>query len=251
MTSNDKTMPSSLPKDINNSEPPALVVTLPITSSSGVLSPSNKTVKDNKNKTSKTPNIKKSYTQISKANISSNINNILHVKEAFPELSANKVGKIIKAKNGIERQMKPKINMTTRGLFRKQIIISIAKSNTKLIINSANIHISNVNKCLNKIKSDIIADFIYLTNNGIIITMNKLVNASDLSTIEKYLKNIQNVNSDSIKSPHLPQVQILPQNCWTSSQNGTRNFNSKHCQRHSQRNAFIQRHYVSIKTIYY
>ena len=95
-----------------------------------------------------------------------------------------------------------------RKLSKKQIIIPIAKLNAELIINLANIHISNVNKCLNKIKSDIIADFIYLTNNGIIITMNKLVNASDLSTIEKYLKNIQNVNLDSIESLHLPKSKF-------------------------------------------
>ena len=41
--------------------------------------------------------------------------------------------------------------------------------------------------------------------NGIIITTNKPASDLDLSTIEKYLKNIQNVNPDSIKSSHLPK----------------------------------------------
>jgi len=35
--------------------------------------------------------------------------------------------------------------------------------------------------------------------------MNKPANTSDLSTIEKYIKNISNINSDSIVSPHLPK----------------------------------------------
>ena len=38
--------------------------------------------------------------------------------------------------------------------------------------------------------------------------MNKLANTSDLTTIKKYVKNIQNINSDSIKSPHLPKSKL-------------------------------------------
>ena len=98
--------------------------------------------------------------------------------------------------------------MTTRRPSRKQIIISMIKLNTKLIVNSANIHISNINKYLNKIKLDIIVDFICLINDGVIITINKPANTSNLSTIKKYLKNIQNVNLDSIESPCLPKSKL-------------------------------------------
>ena len=111
------------------------------------------------------------------------------------------MGNITKAKNSYEGKNKPKINMTTRGPSRKQVIIPIAKSNAELIINSANIHITNVNKCLKNIKSDIITDFICLTNNVIVITMDKPAIASNLNMIEKYIKNIQNISSDSIESP--------------------------------------------------
>ena len=52
----------------------------------------------------------------------------------------------------------------------------MAKTNAELIINSAHIHISNVNKCLKNSKSDIVTDFIHVTNNRIIIIMNKLAN---------------------------------------------------------------------------
>ena len=95
--------------------------------------------------------------------------------------------------------------MTTRGPSRKEVIIPMAKHIAELIVNSAHIHIANVNKCLKNTKSDIIVDFIRSTNNGIIITTNKSANDLNLSTIEKYLKNIQNVDPDSIESPHLPK----------------------------------------------
>jgi len=129
----------------------------------------------------------------------------LQVKKAFPSLSADKVGKMLKAKNSRVGNKKPKINMTTRGLSRKEVIISIAKSNAELIINLAHTHISNINKCLTNSKSDIVADFIQITNNGIIITTNKPANMLDLSTIEKFLKNIDNVNLDLIEGLCLPK----------------------------------------------
>ena len=47
-------------------------------------------------------NTKKSYTQASKANILQNIEDILRIKEVFPTLLADKVGRIIKVKNSNE-----------------------------------------------------------------------------------------------------------------------------------------------------
>ena len=117
----------------------------------------------------------------------------------------NKVGKVLKISNSREDSKKPRINMTTRGPSRKEVIIPMAKHIAELMINSAHTHIINVNKCLKNSKSDIVADFIYITNNGIIITTNKPANNLNLSTIEKYLKSIQNVDSDSIESPCLPK----------------------------------------------
>ena len=123
----------------------------------------------------------------------------------FPALSVDEVGKVLKIKNSGEGNKKPKINMTTREPSRKEVIILMAKHTAELIVNSAHIHIANINKCLKNSKSDIVADFIRSTNNGIIITTNKPANDLNLSTIEKYLKSIQNVDSDLIKSPHLPK----------------------------------------------
>ena len=115
---------------------------------------------------------------------------------------------MMKAKNSSKRKKKPRVNMTTRRLFRKQVIIPIAKLNTELIINSANHHISNINKCLKNIKSDVVADFICSTNDRLIIIINKPANASNLNMIEKYLENIENINSDSINCLCLPKSKL-------------------------------------------
>ena len=167
--------------------------------------PFSKTTGPNKKKATKPMITKKSYAQASKVNISSSIEDVIRVKEAFPSLSADEVGKMLKAKNSSGGLKKPKINMTTKEQSRREVIIPIAKTNAELIINSAHIHISNVNKCLKNSKSDTFADFIQSNVNGIIITTNKPTSDLDLSTIEKYLKNVQNVNPDSIESPCLPK----------------------------------------------
>ena len=123
----------------------------------------------------------------------------------FLSLSANEVGKMLKAKNSNRGMKKPKVNMTTRRQSKREVIIPMTKSNAELIVNSAHTHISNINKCLKNSKSNIFADFIQVNVNGIIITTNSPTSDLDLSTIEKYLKNIQNINPDSIESPCLPK----------------------------------------------
>ena len=81
----------------------------------------------------------------------------------------------------------------------------MAKLNTELIINLAIIYIANINKNLMNFKSDVSANFIYVLNDRVIIIMNKPANVSNLTTIKKYIKNIKNINLDSIESPQLPK----------------------------------------------
>jgi len=88
------------------------------------------------------------------------IEDIVQVKEVFPALSADEIEKVLKIKNNGEDNKKPKINMTTRGLLRKEVIIPMAKYTAELIVNSAHIHIANINKCLKNSRSDIVTDFI-------------------------------------------------------------------------------------------
>ena len=92
--------------------------------------------------------------------------------------------------------------MTIKKLLRKQIIVLMNISNTKNIINSANIHISNISKSFREIKLDNVTNFIYITSNGIIIITNKPALNSDMNTIEKYLKICKFIKLDFFESPH-------------------------------------------------
>ena len=152
--------------------------------------------------------MKKSYTQAFKSNILQKIENVLQLKKAFPSLLVDKVENILKAKNSGKGIKKPRINMTMKELLRRKIIVPTTKSNAESIVNLAHIHITNINKCLKNSKSDIIADFIHINNNRIVITTNKPTGNLDLSTIEKFLKNINNVNPDSIKSSCLLKFKL-------------------------------------------
>ena len=122
-------------------------------------SPPNKNVESTTKKDPKPSNLKKSYVQASKSNLLC-IEDIVRVKEAFPALSVDEVGKVLKIKDSRGNNRKPKINMTTRGPSRKEVIIPMAKHIAELIVNSAHIHITNINKCLRNFKSDIVTDFI-------------------------------------------------------------------------------------------
>ena len=98
----------------------------------------------------------------------------------------------------------PKINMTTKGPFRKQIIIPVSQDNINIIIMYANGYIFNINRLLKSIKSDIIPDFICSDSRGIIVTTNKIASPSNMDTIKKYIKESNNINSNDVSLPQLP-----------------------------------------------
>ena len=177
----------------------------PLPSSSINVPPINKNNKSINKKESKPSNIRKSYAQVSKLNVLSNIENILQIKDAFLSLSADEVDKMMKAINGSKRKKKPSINMTTRRPSRKQVIVPIVKSNAKLIVQLAYQYIANIYNCLRNIKSDIIVNFLQVLNDEINITMSKLASPSDLTTIEKYIKNINNIALYLIESSRFPK----------------------------------------------
>jgi len=81
----------------------------------------------------------------------------------------------------------------------------MTKSNAELIMKSAHKQITNINEHLKNSNSDIITDFIHLSNNGVIITTNRPANTTKLSRIENFLKKIDNIDPISIEAPHLPK----------------------------------------------
>jgi len=79
--------------------------------------------------------------------------------------------------------------------------------------------VANINRALEDIKSDVIADFICANNRGLTITTNKVASILDLNTIEKYIKNVNAINlvliqtmlchQDYLNQNHIKLLEIL------------------------------------------
>jgi len=85
---------------------------------------------------------------------------ILKIKEAFPKLSSKKIIKIHNIAQGNSLNSCPKLNMTTKGPSRKQVIIPMSQNNSNIVFSHANKHIFNINNLFKTSKSKVTADFI-------------------------------------------------------------------------------------------
>ena len=150
---------------------------------------------------------KKLYAQASSTN--SNIaRETLKIKKAFPNLQNKKIENIQKMISS-ESKLKPRLNMTIKRLLRKQVIITMSLDNANKFINNLSSHVTNINRALKNIKSDIMADFICIKNRRAIITTNKIVKDLDLQIIEKYVKNTNNIEANQVEIPRLPQSKLF------------------------------------------
>jgi len=95
--------------------------------------------------------------------------------------------------------------MITKGSSKRQILVSMSLDNINKIMVLSNKYIVNINKALKKIRSEVMADFIQADNKGFSITTNKVISNIDLNIIEKYIKNIDVINSEDIMTSRLPQ----------------------------------------------
>ena len=84
----------------------------------------------------------------------------MKIKDVFPKLSADKVSEIHKVINNLSQKGKLELNMTTKSLLRKQVIIPMRFSNSKRVITKANTYVFNINRLLKGVKSEISIDFI-------------------------------------------------------------------------------------------
>ena len=149
---------------------------------------------------------KKSYAQASFNPQSSNATmNTLKIKEMFPKLQNWKIDQIQEIINEGESKPKPHINMTTKSLSCKQIIIPMNKETANKYIKDVSNYISSINWALKVIKSKIVTNFIYIDDRGIIISTNNITLLSDPQKVEKIVKNLLQDNDDQIASPYLPQ----------------------------------------------
>jgi len=79
----------------------------------------------------------------------------------------------------------------------------MGSNNAEKVMAKANIYISNINKLLKGVKSEIFVDFICSNNKRLVITTNKVAVISDLNIIKKYMKNLNNVDSNSVMNLRL------------------------------------------------
>ena len=93
--------------------------------------------------------------------------------------------------------------MITKYPSRKSVIIPMNLENSNNFMKNSSFHVSNINKALKNIKSDIMVNFIRADNIGVVIITNKVVRSLDLQTIKKYVKNMNNIEVNQIELPRL------------------------------------------------
>ena len=98
--------------------------------------------------------------------------------------------------------------MTTKGPPRKNVIMPMNSNNIMRFIKKSNLHVTNLNRSLKNIKSNILVNFIYLDPLGITIVTYKVTSVSDLQVIENYVKSPNCIDSTSIKVLHLSQSKF-------------------------------------------
>jgi len=74
---------------------------------------------------------------------------------------------------------KPHIKMTTKGLSQKQVIIPTGRANIDKIMALFNIHVTNINRALKNIKSNVMVDYVQPEVIGVTIVTNFITSASD------------------------------------------------------------------------
>jgi len=116
----------------------------------------------------------------------SDIKDILKIKENFSNLFLKKIHQTIN-----KPRKKSHINMTTKSLLRRQIIVLIGKDNISKFILESSKHITNINRTF----KNIMVNFVCTDHYELLITTNKVKSPSNFSTIKEYIKNVNNIVS--------------------------------------------------------
>ena len=200
-----KDAPKSVPATINKAPPPP-----PLLAKSkkeiNVISKYFKFKKPENNKrnidnSSSNSQPNKSYAQASKTPTSTS--DVLKIKESFPALNAKKIDQVNNIVNG-NNQQKPRIQSTTKGPSRKNIIIPMSSDNSTSFMKNSSLHVANINRELRNAKTEVLVDYICSDSTGIIIATNKVGQQSDLSIIDNYIKNSNDVNALQVENSRLP-----------------------------------------------
>jgi len=198
---NNKPVPKMVPASINKVPPPLL---LPAKSAKEVntISKYFQNQKPSNDKSKDGPKPSKSYAQASKNNVSTA--EVLKIKKTFPTLNVAKIDQVNNIVNGTSKP-KPRIQTTTKGLLRKQVIIPMSKDNVDAFIKNLSLHVSNINRQFRNAKSEILVDYIRAEPLDITMVTNKVAQSLDLILIDQYVKNSSDVNALQVEEPRLPK----------------------------------------------
>ena len=94
--------------------------------------------------------------------------------------------------------------MTTKGPSRKHVIIPMSGDNILSFMKNSSAHVANINRALRNTKTLVLVDYIRSDNTGISVVVNKIAQQSDLSIIDNYVKNSNDVNSLQVEDACLP-----------------------------------------------
>jgi len=94
--------------------------------------------------------------------------------------------------------------MTTKGPSRKHVIIPMDNDNNTRFMKNSSAHVTNINRALRNMKSEVLVNFIYSDPLGIMVVTNKVFLQLDLQIIEQYVKNSDNIDTLQVEVSHLP-----------------------------------------------
>jgi len=80
--------------------------------------------------------------------------------------------------------------------------------NIEKFMKNSSIHVANLNRNLRNTKSEVLVDFIRSDLLRVTVVTNKVLLPSDLLIIEKYVKNLENIDSFQVGSSRLPQSKF-------------------------------------------
>jgi len=101
----------------------------------------------------------------------------------------------------MKKNKKPMFNITKMSSSKKQVLISMSLMNSNKFMAMSSIHIANITRVFKGIKSDTMANFVQADQRDLTITTNKVASMSDLNTINRYIKNVNIVDSEDVMTP--------------------------------------------------
>ena len=97
--------------------------------------------------------------------------------------------------------------MIIKGPLKKQVIVPMNSNNIKKFMNKSSSHVLNLNRALKNIKLEIMVNFIQLDSMSITIITNKVTLASDLQSIENYVKTANHIDLAEVEVLCLSQLK--------------------------------------------